>query len=224
MPCLFNWRSLVYLTLCISETQTYRDITTADTIQAKLWENNIFCVYVCANDLTWKKKKIWMLFLTEPIKERCHRNESRATGRPWKPAETLLIAFNRWINLVHQWAKAALSTVPEQYTEHTVMAHKSFQFACSNWLPPQLHELRWGSLTAGTEAKMTSGHKGTVGSHGLWYFQWFSRWGHLLRERFFHCALSLLNPFLNGFVAATFLQLWWARQDTYEERYQRHFY
>lgn len=56
MTCLFNWESLHYLTLHTCETQTYRDITMADTNQAKQWANNICCACTCANDLTRQKR------------------------------------------------------------------------------------------------------------------------------------------------------------------------
>lgn len=100
VACLFNWESLDYLTRCISETQTYRDNHGRHNSSKTMRKQYFLCVHVCKQSN--KKKDIWMLLFMEPVKERCHRNETRATGRPWKLAETLLIAFNRWINLVHQ--------------------------------------------------------------------------------------------------------------------------
>lgn len=131
MACLFNWEALDYLTLCISKTQTYRDITMADTNQAKQWENSIFCVYMCTSDLTRKKKNLNAV---------SHGAGKGKVSQKWNQGyRQILEAGRNTADCFQQMSKPGAPTGRAcslndscSSTEHAVMAHKSFHSACSD--------------------------------------------------------------------------------------------
>lgn len=167
MACLFNWEALDNLTLCISKTQTYRDITMANTNQAKQRENSIFSVCMYTNDLTRKKKNLNAV---------SHGASKGKVSQKWNQGYRQILEAGRNIADCFQQRNKPGASIGKacslndscSSTEHAVMAHKSFPSTCSRWLPPQFHYEQ--------KHKWHLGIKAQQAVTGWGVFQWFSRW------------------------------------------------